>query len=419
MKPRPVHLNTWEAFYFDHDLERLKELAHRGAELGVERFVLDDGWFKGRAHERAGLGDWVPDPRKYPQGLGPLVDYVRSLGMQFGLWVEPEMVNADSDLYRAHPDWALQLMDRPLVTGRHQLVLDLSNEEVFAYLFAAIDKLLSDHPIAYLKWDMNRDLAAAGGRREYGAPLYHRQTLALYALIDRLRKAHPAVEIESCASGAGRADYGILKRTHRIWTSDNNDALERQTIQQGFSRFFPPEIMGAHIGPSPAHISHRRHTLAFRAATALFGHLGLELDISTLSTEDQVELKDWIGLYKRFRTLLHNGRTYQLSVRPLTSRRGHGVVALARNEALFAVVQLRASRLRIPPPVYLPGLEPGAVYRLAVPGPLPPEVTFDTPGLQALKDGKLIVPGVVLADVGLQTPILPPETALLLHLQQI
>ena len=419
MRQRPVHLNTWEALYFDHDLGSLKELARIGAELGVERFVLDDGWFKGRDHDRAALGDWIPDPKKYPQGLGPLADYVTGLGMEFGLWIEPEMVNPDSDLYRAHPDWALHLKDRPIITGRHQLVLDLSREEVSDYLFAAIDKLLGAHPIAYLKWDMNRDLVTPGSSRNQGAAVYRRQTLALYALIERFRKAHPQIEIESCASGAGRADFGILDYTHRIWTSDNNDALERQTIQRGFLRFFPPEIMGAHIGPSPAHIGYRRHTLAFRAATALFGHLGLELDVRKLDEEERAELKLWIETYKRFRELLHGGRTHQLSIRRDAGRGGHGVVAPDKGEALFAIVQLAASRLRISPPVRLPGLDPEAVYRLSLAGAPPPHVKFKTEGLSALEQGTLHVPGAILANVGLQIPILPPETVLLIHLQRL
>lgn len=419
MDPRPVHLNTWEALYFDHDMASLKALARAGAELGVERFVLDDGWFKGRDHDRAGLGDWIPDPQKYPQGLGPLVEYVSGLGMQFGLWVEPEMVNPDSDLYRAHPDWALQIKDRPLVTGRNQLVLDLTHEAVFDYLFTAIDTLLREHAIGYLKWDMNRDLVSPGSSRHQGTAVYRRQTQALYALLERLRQTHPEVEIESCASGAGRADYGVLAYTHRIWTSDNNDPLERQTIQRGFLRFFPPEIMGAHIGPSPAHIGHRRHTLAFRAATALFGHLGLELDVRSLPEEECQALKIWIETYKRFRTLLHNGKTHQLTVRQDAGRGGHGVVATDRSEALFAVVQLAASRLRISQPVRLPGLDPTTTYRLGLAGAPPPHVKFETQGLRLLKDGVLDVPGAMLANVGLQIPILPPETILLLHLQRI
>ena len=418
MQPRPVHLNTWEALYFDHDLDDLKDLAKGAAALGVERFVLDDGWFKGRDHDRAGLGDWTPDPKKYPQGLGPLVDYVKSLGMEFGLWVEPEMVNPDSDLYRAHPDWVLHIQDRPRVTGRNQLVLDLTHEAVFEYLFQSIDALLRNHSIDYLKWDMNRDLATPGSSRNQGAAVYRRQTQALYALIERIRQAYPTVEIESCASGAGRADFGILQFTQRIWTSDNNDALERQTIQRGFLRFFPPEIMGAHVGPSPAHVGHRRHTLSFRAATALFGHLGLELDPRALSAEEREELRDWIQTYKRFRDLLHSGRTHLFTMRHDAGRTGHGVVAPDKDAALFAIVQLTASRQRLSPPVRLPGLDPEAVYRLALAGPLPPHVTFATEGLQALAAGNLSVPGAALANVGVQIPILPPETVLLLHLQR-
>ena len=418
MKPRPVHLNTWEAIYFEHDLSTLKELVQLGADLGVERFVLDDGWFKGRDHDRAGLGDWVADSIKYPQGLEPLTDYVHSFGMEFGLWIEPEMVSPDSDLYREHPDWVMQLANRPHITGRNQLVLDLSNPEVFSHLLRTIGKLLKAHTIDYLKWDMNRDLTNAGSSRECDAPAYRGQTLALYALLDQLRKDHPDVEIEACASGAARADFGILEYTHRIWTSDNNDALDRQSIQRGFLRFFPPELMGSHIGAAPAHVTHRCHSLAFRAATALFGHLGLELDIRSLSNPEQDELRGWIELYKQFRGLLHSGRTYQLSTHPVESCQGHGVVAEDRSEALFSIVQLRSSRLRFSPPIRLPGLDPRMDYRLALPGPLPPHIAFDTPGLKALEQGQLVVPGAVLANVGLQTPILPPETVLLLHLKK-
>lgn len=414
MTPRPVHFNTWEALYFDHDFNRLRALADAAAALGVERYVLDDGWFRGRDHTRAGLGDWTPDPRKYPDGLGPLVDYVRGLGMEFGLWLEPEMVNPDSDLYRAHPDWALHLAGRPTITGRNQLVLDLTRREVGDYLFEAIGRLLCDHPVTYLKWDMNRAWVTAGSA---GIAAYHRQTRALYALIDRLRTAHPGVEIETCASGGGRADYGILIRTQRVWTSDSNDALERQSIQRGFGRFFPPEIMGAHIGPSPAHTSGRRHTLAFRAATALFGHLGLELDLLELSAGERTELQTWIALYKRLRHLLHGGRTLRLDdLEP--GKTGHGVVATDSTEALFSVVQLSALATAVPAPIRLPGLDPSTGYRLTLLGPPAAGLRFDTAGLQALRDGTLILSGAALAGVGLQLPVQPPESALLLHLQR-
>ncbi|HQN52708.1 MAG TPA: alpha-galactosidase, partial [Phenylobacterium sp.] len=254
-KPRPVHFNTWEAVYFRHDLTELKALADLAAEVGAERFILDDGWFKGRNDDTTSLGDWIPDAAKYPNGLTPLIDRVRGLGLEFGLWVEPEMANLDSDLVRAHPDWLLHVDDRAQPVGRGQYVLDLTRPEVADHLFARLDALLAQHEIGYLKWDMNRDLTHAASR---GRPASRRQTLAVYALIDRLRAAHPDVEIESCASGGGRADFEILKRTDRIWTSDCNDPVERQTIQQGFSIFFPPEVMGAHVGPAASHTTARR-----------------------------------------------------------------------------------------------------------------------------------------------------------------
>lgn len=301
MRPRPVHLNSWEACYFDHDAERTLGLAQAAADLGVERFVLDDGWFKGRSDDRAGLGDWIADPVKYPQGLKPLADAVTSMGMEFGLWVEPEMVNPDSDLYRAHPDWALHLPGQPQPTARGQLVLNLALPKVRDYLFGALDALLVELPIAYLKWDHNRDLAPAGGRA---------QVLGIYDLLARLRAAHPTVEIESCAGGGGRSDAGIATHTHRFWTSDNIDAVSRVSIQRGFLAFLPPEMMGAHIGASPAHATGRSQSLAFRAAVALPGHFGVELDPRQLSEADCAELAGWIEFHKHWRHLLHGQQTW-------------------------------------------------------------------------------------------------------------
>ncbi|MDQ1655101.1 MAG: alpha-galactosidase, partial [Cryptosporangiaceae bacterium] len=275
-RPRPVIANTWEAVYFDHDADRLAALADAAADAGAERFVLDDGWFRGRDDDTAALGDWFVDERKYPHGLHPLIAHVRSRGMEFGLWVEPEMVNPDSDLYREHPDWALGGPDPRL--GRHQLVLDLANPDVRAYLLGRLGALLDEYPIAYVKWDHNRDLV-----RSYG----HAQTLGAYRVLDELRARYPGLEIESCASGGGRADLGILARTDRIWTSDCNDALERQRIQRGFSLFLPPELMGAHIGGPRSHTTGRVHDLGFRAATALFGYLGIEWDLTAASPSER------------------------------------------------------------------------------------------------------------------------------------
>jgi alpha-galactosidase len=301
-RPRPVHFNTWEAVYFRHELEELKALADAAAAVGADRYVLDDGWFKGRSDDTAGLGDWTADPAMYPQGLGPLVDHVRGLGLEFGLWVEPEMANADSDLLRAHPDWILGVAGRDQPLGRGQYVLDLTRPAVFDNIFNQIDALLSAHAIGFLKWDMNRDLTHAASA---GRPASRRQTLAVYALIDRVRAAHPGLEIECCASGGARSDYEILRRTERIWTSDCNDPVERQPIQRNFSIFFPQEVMGADVADAVDHTTGRRTSLDLRALTALFGALGIEADLRALPAAEFAALKDWIGVHKAHETLLH------------------------------------------------------------------------------------------------------------------
>lgn len=296
MTPRPVHLNSWEAVYFNHDATRIERLAKAGAEIGIERFVLDDGWFKGRRNDTAGLGDWTPDDLTYPDGLGPLVETVRGLGLQFGLWVEPEMINPDSDLYRAHPDWALSLKGRDRPTARHQLVLDMRREDVRDHLFGRLNTILSETPVSYLKWDHNRDHAPSGGSA---------QTRGTYALLKRIRAAHPEVEIEGCSGGGGRSDAGLVPYVHRFWTSDNIDAVARIGMQLGFLAFLPPEIMGSHVGASPAHATGRSQHIAFRAATACMGHFGVELDPETLSDADRTVLAKWIAFYKEWRHILH------------------------------------------------------------------------------------------------------------------
>ena len=301
MRPRPVHLNSWEACYFDHDEARIGELAEAAAAIGVERFVLDDGWFKGRSNDTAGLGDWTCDPVKYPNGLKPLADKVRALGMEFGLWVEPEMVNSDSDLYRMHPDWVLAEEGLERRTGRHQLVLDLRRVEVRDYLFGALDALLREVLIGYLKWDHNRDLAPTGGAA---------QVNGTYALLERLRFAHPQLEIEGCAGGGGRSDAGMARHVHRFWTSDNIDAVSRVSMQRGFQNWLPPEMMGAHVGASPAHATGRTQSLGFRAGVAMAGHFGIELDPRRLEERDRAELTGWIAFYKQWRHLLHGGATW-------------------------------------------------------------------------------------------------------------
>ncbi len=411
--PRPVTLNTWEGTYFDHDEARLMREATAAAALGIERFVLDDGWMAGRDHERAGLGDWTADPRKYPNGLGSLARHVTGLGMQFGLWVEPEMANPDSAALRGHPDAALGLAGRPPRLSRRQLVLDLSRTEVWARVCGALDTLLREVPISYLKWDMNRDLVAAGdtaGRAAYG-----NQVFATYALLDYLRTEHPTVEIESCASGGARADWGMLARTERVWTSDCTDALERLRIQRGASRLLPPEVMGAHISASPNHQTGRRHTLAFRAAVALPYNFGIELDPLTLDDAEGKELAGWIALHKRLRPLLHAG--LHVAADPIDGRTLAGVVAPGADHAIYLVAQ-EADRARPhPAPLCLPGLRADASYRLQIPAPQRPDGKLSATHRALYADG-VVIAGGMLAHAGLMPPPLQPETAIILELRQ-
>lgn len=298
MKPRPVHLNSWEACYFNHDAARIGALARAGAEIGIERFVLDDGWFRGRRNDMAGLGDWEPDPGTYPEGLEPLAREINALGMEFGLWVEPEMINPDSELYRTNSDWALALDGRERPTARQQLVIDMRRQDVRDHLFARLDAILAATPIGYLKWDHNRDHAPSGGSA---------QTRGAYDLLARLSAAHPEVEIEGCAGGGGRSDAGMAPHVHRFWTSDNIDAVARVGMQRGFLAFLPPEMMGSHVGASPAHATGRGQAMAFRAAIACMGHLGVELDPAELDDGERAELARWIAFYKQWRNVLHGG----------------------------------------------------------------------------------------------------------------
>ena len=418
-RPRPVTLSTWEAVYFDHDHDRLTALADVAASVGIERYVLDDGWFGSRRDDTSGLGDWSVSPDVYPDGLEPLIDHVRRLGMEFGIWVEPEMVNADSDLARAHPDWVLSTDGYEPVVGRNQFVLDLGRPEAFEHVLGQLDALLRDHDIAFVKWDMNR--AHAQGSGADGAAGTHRQTLAVYALLDTLRERHPGVEFESCASGGGRVDHEILRRTERVWTSDCNDALERQQVQRGASMLIPPELMGAHIGPSRSHTTGRIHSLAFRGATALFGHLGVEWDISRLDDARLDELRQIIAIHKEHRELLHGGDVVRFDTNS-DACLAHGVVARDRRRAIVSFVQLTTAASLTPPPLRLPGLDPDTRYEVAH-LPLPGErwgMAITQPSwLDAGDDGGLVLTGRQLAAHGIQPPILHPESAILFTLTAV
>jgi alpha-galactosidase len=336
---RPVTLNVWEAVYFHHDADRLLDLAERAAAVGIERFVLDDGWFGGRRDEHAGLGDWVVSPDVWPLGLHPLVDRVRALGMRFGLWFEPEMVNPDSALARAHPEWIMAARAAWPIESRHQQVLNLSIPAAYEHVKAQILAVLKEYAIDYVKWDHNRDLIEAGTQDDGGRPAVHAQTLAVYRLLDEIRDAHPELEIESCSSGGGRVDLGILERTDRIWVSDNIDPHDRQSMLRWTTQLVPPEFMGSHIASGRSHTTGRRHDLGFRAATALFGHLGVEWDIAAATDAEIAELRTWIAFYKEQRSLLLSGELVRMDgydERVLV----HGVVAPDRSRALFAMATM-------------------------------------------------------------------------------
>ncbi|OYQ34541.1 alpha-galactosidase [Niveispirillum lacus] len=410
-KPRPVHYNTWEAVYFDHDPALLLKLVDAAADIGVERFVLDDGWFRGRRSDRAGLGDWFVDEGIYPDGLHPIVARVRERGMEFGLWVEPEMVNPDSDLYRAHPDWVLGTPPAPQLVFRNQLVLDASRVDVQDYLFARLDALLRDYPISYLKWDMNRDISHPGGVD--GVAAAHAHVEGLYALLRRVRDAYPDVEIESCSAGGGRADLGILSLTDRVWASDSNDALDRLTIQRGLSTFLPPELIGSHVGPTDCHITGRRVAMATRVATAMFFHLGLEVNLLGLSDAERMELAAGISLHKHYRPLLHDGRLIRLD-RP-ANEEAFGILAADGAQALYSFTLLSepsgyfAGRLR------LAGLDPAARYHVRL---LWPDAAQKSPLFNSLRDGVLFT-GSTLTEAGLQLPRLHPQSALILGVVRV
>jgi alpha-galactosidase len=410
-RPRPVTLNTWEAVYFDHAHDRLEALIDVAAELGIERFVLDDGWFAGRDDDTSSLGDWIVDDRKHPGGLRPLAERVRAAGLEFGLWVEPEMVNPDSERFRADPSVALAQPGGP--TNRHQLVLDLAREDVWRSVRDQLLAVLEDAQPAYLKWDHNRQHAAPD---RAGRAAAHVQVAAAYALLDELQRARPGLEVESCASGGGRIDLGILAHTHRFWTSDTNDPVERQTIQRGTSYLFPPELMGAHVGGPLSHTTARVSGLPLRLCTAFFGHLGVEWDVTTAAPEERARLADAITLHKRWRDVLHGGRVVRVD-HPDPAGLVHGVVTPERG--VFAYVQLATSDWSRPAAVRCPGFPADGRYRVEILWPLTSDLApqHHQPGWYAA--GEVVVSGDALATVGVQLHAHQPQAATVLAFTRV
>lgn len=414
--PRPLTLNTWEAVYFNQDLQTLHRLIDRAARVGVERIVLDDGWFAGRRDDTGGLGDWYVDKDVWPDGLWPLVDAVRDKGMQFGLWFEPEMVNPRSRLAADHPDWLLAPVEGEGPAIRHQYALNLADDEAWHYVLERIDSIVTEYQLDYLKWDHNRELHEAALRRAHGRAGVRAQTLALYQLIDTLRNRHPGLEIESCASGGGRIDLGILQRTDRVWASDCNDPVERQSIQRWTAQLIPLEFIGTHLGAARAHTTGRVTPLSFRLATALFGHAGIETDLTACSDNELNTIAEWAELYKELRGLLHSGRLVRADLADEATLLD-GVVAQNGTEALYTWARLTTSNPVQAGRVRLPGLDPTRRYRFRVRGDVGVASLHEKAPvwLESAHHDGFVVSGAIATEIGLPMPTLNPQQAMLLH----
>lgn len=314
-KPRPVIYNSWEATEFRVSEAGQIAMAEKAAALGVDRFVMDDGWFGQRKDDHAGLGDWYVNPQKFPNGLKPLIDKVHVLGMDFGIWVEPEMVNPDSDLYRAHPDWVLNFPGRPRSEQRNQLVLNLARPDVRDYILGFLDKLLTENDIAFLKWDYNRNWSEPGWDQLPVAEqkrVYVEFTRNLYAILAELKKRHPKVELESCSGGGGRVDLGILKYADEVWPSDNTDPLDRLMQQDGFTYAYTPQIMMAWVTDSPHWFNKRSTSLTYRMLSSMQGSLGIGANISKWNDEEMATAKRLIASYHQVQTTIVQGDLYRL-----------------------------------------------------------------------------------------------------------
>ena len=392
--PRPIHYNCWEAIYFEHEPNILSEILELAANIGAERFVLDDGWFGTRDDDTQSLGDWEIDPRKYPEGLGPLIAKANQFGMSFGIWFEPEMVNLTSKLYVKHPSWVLGSSDQ--ILGRNQLVLDMANPDVQEYLFEKISAILADHNITYIKWDHNRVLPHVDAAQTYGT----------YKLMSRLRDKFPNVEIESCASGGGRIDFGILKYSQRVWLSDSNDALERLRIQHQASNFLPMAVTGSHVGPRECHTSGRTHDIEFRAWVAAQRLMGFEMDPRELTPKELSSLKNITQWWKDNRIWRHDADIHRLNVAD------NSIIAeiqISRNQDKFVVFVgiAETSKWSSSIPIRLTGLKPDYKYDVILLNYH--EKTTASRGASVFDNGKISVSGQYLMSNGIILPSQFPD----------
>ena len=389
---RPVLYNSWEATEFRVDEAGQMALAEKAASFGVERFVMDDGWFGQRKDDHAGLGDWYVNQQKFPHGLKPLIDKVHSLNMEFGLWVEPEMVNPDSDLYRKHPDWVLNFTGRPRTEGRNQLVLNLARPDVRAYVYGFLDKLLSENDIAFLKWDYNRNWSEPGWPAvapEDQKKVYVDFIRNLYSILAELRSKHPKVEIESCSGGGSRVDMGILQYTDEVWPSDNTDAYDRLLIQNGFTYAYTPAVMMAWVTDSPTWVNNRSLSLEYRFLSSMQGSLGIGANLNKWSPEDFATAKTMVAQYKTIRETVQRGSLYRL-ITPEHNSEQSVTESVARDGSQAVVFAfLHSSRENYPyPRLFLEGLEPSAIYKaVAFAGKLAPDTPEQASGAYWMSHG--------------------------------
>jgi alpha-galactosidase len=367
-KPRPLLINNWEATYFDFNEEKLLQLATKAQQIGIELFVLDDGWFGKREDDTTSLGDWYTNTDKLPKGIGHLAQEIKKKGLQFGLWFEPEMTNIESDLYRNHPNWVISTPQRNMSFGRNQLVLDFSNPEVVNFLFAQMSQIIEETQLDYIKWDMNRNITEPYGNTidaTRQGEFFHRYMLGVYQLYEKLTSTYPEVLFESCSSGGGRFDLGMMYYAPQAWCSDDTDAIERQKIQYGTSMIYPLCSIGSHISAIPNHQVGRKTSLDVRGDVAFFGTFGYELDLNTYSEEELETMKNQISFFKKHRELFQFGTFYRLES-PFEHQGNTSwmVVSQDKEEAIFCYYKV----LAVPNPplkrVQLMGLQNDREYHI-------------------------------------------------------
>ena len=411
-KKRPILINNWEATYFDFDTDKLLAIAKEASQNGIEMLVMDDGWFGNRSSDNMALGDWVVNEEKLPGGLKRLVDGVNQLGMEFGIWMEPEMISPDSDLYRAHPDWAIQIPGRKACLSRNQYVLDLSRQEIVDYVYEMIRNVLHSANITYVKWDMNRQLSDLGSAElaaDRQGELYHRYMLGVYQLQERMVTEFPYLLLENCSGGGARFDPGMLYYSPQIWCSDDTDAIERLSIQEGTAMIYPLSAMGAHVSDCPNHTVGRVTPFETRGYVALAGTFGYELDVTKISKEERALIKPQTEMYHRYNDLVRTGDYYRVA----SYSENHQfdcwqVVSKDKKEALVTFIQVLGRPNVHSRRVYLKGLDISKNYR----------ITYDRTGQECVEDTQTYG-GDTLMYAGINLSLYGDFTGVLLHVNEV